>query len=248
MTNKTSQPGKPYVYAFSSARLVLLACVVLALMALSLMLGIRIERYQRASEVVAFERLPRAPVQAPSEPAGAPSETETPVAEPQKATPAQAEKPAAQKVVSPKQPPPAPPEPEEARAAEPPKPEEAKAAEPPKPEETKVAEPPKPEPSVSTPKVEPRKQVPPPEKKEVPKGHYAIQVSSSQDKAMAISQAQVLKRKAFPAYIEAINLGAKGRWFRVMIGPFRTKAEAEKVLSRLAEDSSFAGSYVRYLP
>ena len=51
MTNDAVPSERPHVYAFSTKRLVLMASIVLLLIALSLMLGIRIERYQHAQAV-----------------------------------------------------------------------------------------------------------------------------------------------------------------------------------------------------
>ena len=48
--------------------------------------------------------------------------------------------------------------------------------------------------------------------------------------------------------IEETQLENRGLYFRVMVGPFRTRAEAVKAQSALAKDSRFAGSYIRYLP
>ena len=51
MANDIVPSDRPHVYAFSTKRLVMMASVVLLLIALSLMLGIRIERYQRTTLV-----------------------------------------------------------------------------------------------------------------------------------------------------------------------------------------------------
>lgn len=230
MSPKSVPPDKPYVYAFSTGRLVLLVCVVLALMALSLMLGIRIERFQKPSNFAIGESSRPAPLKPPSEPAEEPPEAAaTATAQPQDVAPAAPEKPEVKSTTASEQPPPAP--------------EKPKAAEP--------APPPKPEPKVAAPapKPEPKKPAPPPAKKEEPPTfHYAIQVASSQDKSMAASHMEVLKGKGFASYVEEVDLGAKGRFFRVMVGPFQTEAEANKAQGKLAADSRFADCYVRYLP
>jgi len=212
MTNRSAPPDKPYMYAFSSARLVLLVCMVLALMAFSLMLGIRIERYQRANKVIEYERLRRLSAQPPPEEVTTLSETESGFVQP---------------VTS---------------AAEPPERSE------PKPTAPKPAVSPKPTAPVSEPKIEPKKPAPPPEIKKAAEGHYAVQVASSQDKIMADSQVEILKGNGFEAYIEEIDLKAKGRFFRVMVGPFRTEAKAAEVRGKLIKDSRFSDSYIRYLP
>ena len=238
MTNKTHPPDKPYVYAFSSAQLVLLVCMVLALMLLSLMLGIRIERYQRTNKIIAYERLRQtskpSPEQAPTLP-----EAGSGLVQPVKSAPAPLKGSEAKTTASPKQPEPTPPTPATAKPVPPPKPVPVKPSPQPKPE-AKAA--------LSTPKVEPKKPTPPPEEEPVSKGHYAVQVASSQDKSMAGTQAEILKKKGFESYVEEIDLESKGRFFRVMVGPFQTKTKALEVRGELIKDSRFSDSYIRYLP
>jgi cell division septation protein DedD len=207
MTNKSAPPDKPYIYAFSSARLVLLVCMVLALMAFSLMLGIRIERYQRTNKVIEYERQRRLSAQPPPEEVTTLPETESGFVQPVPSAP-----------------------------------------EPPEGSEAKSTAPPKPKAPVSEPKIKPKKPAPPPEIKKPAEGHYAVQVASSQDKIMADSMVKILKGKGFETYIEEIDLKAKGRFFRVMVGPFQTKVKAAEVRGKLIKDSRFSDSYIRYLP
>jgi len=288
MSDKSFPSGKPYVYAFSSGRLVLLVCVVLALMAFSLMLGIRIERYQGASSTVAVPlvQLPAEPPKAVAEaeapiPANVPSEAETtpPVptatatetAEPAKALPApepatpgkspmEAALPAPAKV-APKQETPAAPQKPIATPAKP----EAKptstaqpaaaAAVPappaaqPKPKTVEPVHQPKPAAVVAPPAIPVKKPEPPASpQKETSKSRFAVQISASQDKSIANSQAEQLKKKGFTAYIEEIDVAGKGRFYRVLVGPFQTEAEAGQIRGQIAKDSSFAGCYVRAVP
>ena len=291
MSDKSFPSGKPYVYAFSSGRLVLLVCVVLALMAFSLMLGIRIERYQGASSSVAVRKAAiRPPVQMPAEPPKAVAETEAPIpanvasetettppapaattaetAEPSKAlpspepaapgkTPTEAAVPAPAKV-APKQETPAAPQKPIATPAKP----EAKptsAAQPaaapalpvaqPKPKASEPIHQPKPAAEVAPPAAPVKKPEPlASSQKETSKSRFAVQISASQDKSIANSQADQLKKKGFTAYIEEIDVAGKGRFYRVLVGPFRTEAEAGQIRGQIAKDSSFAECYVRSVP
>ncbi len=201
MTNSPTPPDRPYVYAFGAKRLVLLASLVLSLVAFSLMLGIRIERYQQSAGEVMRQASP----QEISKPVGSSSKTDN------KAEPAESSSPVALPKTEVK-------------------PKAASAA----PAKTKAPA--------------PAKDTSPPPKKAVQRGHYAVQVESSQDRTKASLQVRLLKDKGFKSYLEEVDLGDKGRYFRVMVGPFQTKAEAGKVRSALAEDSRFTGSYIRYLP
>jgi cell division septation protein DedD len=93
-----------------------------------------------------------------------------------------------------------------------------------------------------------KKPVPTRQEKPEPRGHYAVQVEASQDKSRAGLQVDLLKKNGYDAYLEPIDLGAKGRFFRVMVGPYGTEAEAKKVRTDLVRDSRFSESYIRYLP
>jgi hypothetical protein len=69
-------------------------------------------------------------------------------------------------------------------------------------------------------------------------GHSAVYVlhfSSHQDRAAAVSAAARL-RKEFgkPAHAVEVNLGAKGIWYRVVVGEFRTADEARAFRAALA--------------
>ncbi len=293
MRDNSIPPGKPYVYAFSSGRLVLLVCMVLALMAFSLMLGIRIERYQEGSGRIAVRNAKLRPtVQTPAEPSKASAEAEVPAspsilsgpetplpgpistatetAEPSK-SPLASEPVAPEKAVAEAPAPPpvkASPKPETPAApqkaiAASPKPEAkptstaqsaaaAVAASPaaqPKPKAAVPVQQPKPAAEVAVSAAPAKK----PEtttisQKEGSKGRFAVQISASQDKSIANSQAEQLKRKGFTTYIEQTEVPGKGRFYRVLVGPFPTEVEAGQVRGQIVKDSSFAGCYVRAVP
>ncbi len=189
MMNKPGQPDKARVYAFSNKRLVLLACMVLLLVALSMMLGIRIEKYQQSASLIPRE----AP--APLEPAEPPPAVKAAVSKPA-ASPKAGTKPAAAPAVAP----------------------------------------------------QPSKPIAAPVVKASQKAHFAVQVESSQDNTKAKLAVDMLKKKGFPSYLEETSVEGKGRFFRVMVGLYKTEAEATQTQKALAKDSRFAGCYVRYLP
>lgn len=213
MTNNPVPPDRPHVYAFSTKRLVLLACIVALLIALGLALGIRIERYQQ-SQTAGLSRSLDAP-EAVSPPAGSAIK---------KAGDAAARK--------------SQPSASEASGVEPVKPKPA-----PKPRAVE----PKPAKTV-TPPAQPTKPVAAKAEPAEPRGHYAVQVESSQDKSKASLQVETLIRNRFSAYIEQVDLEGKGRFYRVMVGPFQTKTQAKEARDALARDSRFTDSLVRYIP
>jgi cell division septation protein DedD len=205
--------------------------MALVLMALSLMLGIRIERYQTGGNDT-VSNLPQATVTLgpvstnengkdfrQAEEAVPPFATET---EESQQEPLPAVKGALPQPVSAK----AAPAPLPSRPVEEPKPALTEAK--------KTAPPPDPKPAqpASAPS----------------KGRHVIQISSSQDKNLATHQVEELKKKGFSASMEETIVEGKGRFYRVLIGPFSSESEAAAVLSQVKKDASFSGSYVRFLP
>jgi cell division septation protein DedD len=225
VTNDIVPSDRPHVYAFSTKRLVLMASIVLLLIALSLMLGIRIERYQQTQTVAPATPAVMYGSGAKQEPAALKAGvTETPApakpdAKSAVSTSVKSQPIAPKKAVAPKLA-------EQAKPA--PKPKKKAAA--PKPAPEKEAKTPAPAPKVA------------------PKKHFAVQVQSSQDKAKAALQVDTLKKKGFDAYLEDVQLEGKGTFYRVMVGPFATKAQANEAKTALARDSRFTDSLIRYIP
>lgn len=252
MTNNPVPPERPHVYAFSTKRLVLLASVVLLLVAFSLMLGIRIERYQQSAGVVPPRTVQIPDPQPAAEGAAVGSATKPHVSATPKAT---AVAPAKKEAKA--QPPPsaapkieAKPTPAPKPVAQPkPKPKPKPA---PKPEPKKVEPVKEPEPVKKAPEPKPAQQTSEPAtstpKKEAPRGHYSIQLESSQDKTKATMQVELLKSKGYAAYLETVDLKDRGRFYRIMVGPFQTKEKAKEIQRSLAKDSRFTDSLIRYVP
>jgi cell division septation protein DedD len=64
----------------------------------------------------------------------------------------------------------------------------------------------------------------------------AIQVYSFKDQSRADSALQKLKDKGFKAYILVSDLGARGIWYRVRVGPFTNEEEAMKTLGSITQE------------
>jgi len=47
---------------------------------------------------------------------------------------------------------------------------------------------------------------------------------------------KTLINKGYPAYMTMSEIPGKGTWYRVRVGEFKDRKEAEKVLSRLSKD------------
>lgn len=98
-------------------------------------------------------------------------------------------------------------------------PEQVKMAEPVKMEEKAVPEPPKPL---------------APDKLSGPV--FTVQTASGKEKKSAEKTVKTLIGKGYPAYVAVTEIPEKGTWYRVRIGEFKERKEAEKLLSRLGKD------------
>jgi len=75
---------------------------------------------------------------------------------------------------------------------------------------------------------------------------FAIQVASFRKKKRALEFVESLKKDNYLAYIVAKNLGDKGTWYRVRIGNFSSKSDADSVLKEVKTKylQSFITSYI----
>jgi len=64
----------------------------------------------------------------------------------------------------------------------------------------------------------------------------AIQVYSFKDKSRADTALQKLKDKGYKAYILVSDLGARGTWYRVRVGPFANEEDAKKTLESITQE------------
>ena len=80
---------------------------------------------------------------------------------------------------------------------------------------------------------------------EVPKKRFSLQICSFRDRLKAEKIVEELKREGYPGYVVSKDLGEKGVWFRVRIGEFETKEEAEEIAQKVKQEykDSFIVSY-----
>ncbi|MCH7548642.1 MAG: SPOR domain-containing protein [Candidatus Krumholzibacteriota bacterium] len=64
-------------------------------------------------------------------------------------------------------------------------------------------------------------------------GWYVIHISSFRVSIKAREEAAFLETHEFPVFIIFLDLGAKGKWYRIYSGPFRTREEAREVKKNL---------------
>ncbi len=64
-------------------------------------------------------------------------------------------------------------------------------------------------------------------------GWYAVHVSSFQESVRAREEVSFLQSREFPVFIVFLDLGAKGKWYRVYAGPFESREEARDVKKNL---------------
>lgn len=76
-------------------------------------------------------------------------------------------------------------------------------------------------------------------------GKYVVQVSSTQDKNEAVRKSSQLQALHFPVYLQSVDLGERGVWQRVLVGPYADHADAAKVAALLQPYESDA--FVRVL-
>jgi len=65
------------------------------------------------------------------------------------------------------------------------------------------------------------------------RGQYQIHISSFQESIRARDEVAFLQSREFPVYIVFLDLGPKGKWYRVYAGPFATREEARQVKKNL---------------
>jgi len=66
-------------------------------------------------------------------------------------------------------------------------------------------------------------------------GWYVIHISSFRESSKAREEATYLSRQGFPVFIVFLDLGAKGKWYRIYSGPFETREESREVKKNLDE-------------
>jgi DedD protein len=90
--------------------------------------------------------------------------------------------------------------------------------------------------SPAPPPAEKTRKEPPPSAVE-PTGTFNLQIGSYRAEATAQTVAQRLSSKGYHPRVSSQDIPEKGgKWFRVRIGPFKTKSEAENILKKLEQD------------
>jgi SPOR domain len=70
---------------------------------------------------------------------------------------------------------------------------------------------------------------------------YVVHISSYQDEADAVIDMNVLEKKGLPAFVKKVDLGEKGTWFRVLVGPYPDYDQASN-----AEKSIIREKFITY--
>lgn len=78
-------------------------------------------------------------------------------------------------------------------------------------------------------------------------GVYTIQILSSKDQTAAQQALKKAKERGLTgAYLYPADLGAKGIWYRIYVGSFQTKAQADQALAAM-DQSRYAGAFIQKL-
>jgi len=105
---------------------------------------------------------------------------------------------------------------------------------------------PAPKPAAEPPANMPQQVAPPPTAAPRPdQVRLAIQITSLRDPALANQHKQQLVRQGLPAFVEPVMIGGADERYRVLVGPFTSRADADAALLRVQRDPRFSGSFVR---
>jgi DedD protein len=94
---------------------------------------------------------------------------------------------------------------------------------------------------------------PAPESSAAPSAHvqktrskaYDIQVAAFRERSAAINLIHHLKKKKYPVYLLTVGVRGQETWYRVRVGPFATRPQAEDVARRLKAKERL-GSYIAH--
>jgi DedD protein len=76
-------------------------------------------------------------------------------------------------------------------------------------------------------------------------GMWAVQVQALRDRDAAVQVVQRLRSKGYPAFVVAPTAGAPTQLFRIQVGRYNDRAEAQQVEARLKKDEQFDTFIVR---
>ncbi len=88
-------------------------------------------------------------------------------------------------------------------------------------------------PAKAAPVAAPQKEPAPVKKVAEPESYYSVHAGSYRKQYVAEREVARLNKMGFPAYVSSTNLSNKGTWYRVKIGKYETRAEAERVRADL---------------
>lgn len=75
----------------------------------------------------------------------------------------------------------------------------------------------------------------------VPNGSHAVQIGSFNSAGDAIALKQKMLKKDYPAFVIEADLGKKGLWYRVRIGPYADTARAKQAQAVLEQKEKIKG-------
>jgi cell division septation protein DedD len=79
-------------------------------------------------------------------------------------------------------------------------------------------------------------------------GYHLIHVSSFRESTKARSEVKSLEARGFPVFIVYIDLGAKGKWYRVYAGPLRSREEAREMKKSLDDTPGVRFTRITQIP
>ncbi len=85
----------------------------------------------------------------------------------------------------------------------------------------------------------------PPKPAVVAAGNYLVQVAAVKDLSGAEGLRDRMKKQDYEAFVEKVDLGAKGVWYRVYAGPFGSKKDADLAVQSLKADRISSAPLVR---
>jgi len=88
---------------------------------------------------------------------------------------------------------------------------------------------------------------PPADKLLKPPIRYVVQAVSTPSRNDASVARKKIMNAGYSAGIFEVDLGERGKWYRVYIGPFDTETEAMQVLTSVKQISGFTSSFVKPL-
>jgi cell division protein FtsN len=62
---------------------------------------------------------------------------------------------------------------------------------------------------------------------------YTVHVGSYRTQAAASAEAERIKAKGHDAFVERVDLGRRGTWYRVKVGRFKIRSEAEQLRKKI---------------